>query len=206
MNDDRGIYVWSAGRSTGMPSSLSNESALNATFARDDDCRGACLGLYVDWAPRAGDLGGEFVSKILEEGLRCGDDVIASEATFALPLGSESDVNVTEDAPRSVCEFGVPGLEIQMPSTSTPLWIARTPKGISGRFRAGIPTFPISVILNFFSSSSSSCFRTDRFIHQSLPSPAKKTRTIEQARTCVPLIRGQYVERDNSAYKGHLLP
>lgn len=141
LNDDLGTYVWSAGRSTGLPSNFSSESALKTVFARTDDCLGACLGWYVVCGPAAGDLGGEvLVSKILDEGLRCVDGVIVSDVTLALPLASDSE-SESNDAPTGICELGVPGLEIQIPSTSIPLWIARTPNGISGRFRTGMPAF-----------------------------------------------------------------
>ena len=84
-----------------------------------------------------------------------------------------------------VVSVGVAGLDIHMPSTCTPLWIARTPKGMElamaleevGRS----PVLRMSSMRAFFSSSKISCFRTIRFVHESLTKPAQKTATIAKA-------------------------
>lgn len=84
-----------------------------------------------------------------------------------------------------VVSVGVAGLEIHMPSTWTPLWIARTPKGMELVKRleevGRSPVLRMSSILAFFSSSKISCFRTMRFVHHSLTSPAQNTATIATA-------------------------
>lgn len=94
--------------------------------------------------------------------------------------------------------LGVVGREIQMPSTSTPVWMARTPKGMSLVVRClreaaaadravgdeDMPTLRISVSRARFSSSMTSCRRTWRLVRHSLKRPMRKTTTMAQARTC----------------------
>lgn len=93
--------------------------------------------------------------------------------------------------------LGVVGREIQIPSTSTPVWIARTPKGMSLFVRClraaaadravgdeDMPTLRISVRRARFSSSMTSCRRTWRLVRHSLKRPMRKTTTMAQARTC----------------------
>lgn len=92
--------------------------------------------------------------------------------------------------------LGVVGREIQMPSTSTPVWMARTPKGMSLLVRClraaaadravgddDMPTLRISVRRARFSSSMTSWRRTWRLVRQSLKRPMRKTMTMAQART-----------------------
>lgn len=85
-----------------------------------------------------------------------------------------------------VVSVGVADPEIHMPSTWTPLWIARTPKGMvlaAARLDevGRSPVLRMSSIRAFFSSSRISCFRTIRFVHHSLTRPAQKTAAIATA-------------------------
>lgn len=79
--------------------------------------------------------------------------------------------------------LGESGRDIHMPTTSTPLWIARIPKGMSLARLGGMPVLRISSTRAFFSSSRTSCFLSRRVIHHNLTTPARKTAAIAAPRT-----------------------
>lgn len=79
---------------------------------------------------------------------------------------------------------GVLGREIQIPSTSMPDWMARTPKGISDCFRGGgRPVDSISEACALFSASIISSLAIYRFDHHSFTKPMMKTTPMAQAKT-----------------------
>lgn len=102
---------------------------------------------------------------------------------MAFPLASvRSPIRVGEEAVTWLAS-GVLGLDIQMPSTWMPLWIARTPKGMSVMPRALIPQYRISASRTRRSSSINSSLAIFRFVHQSRTRPKAKTNTMQHART-----------------------
>lgn len=111
--------------------------------------------------------------------------VTTAAFVFSLLCCSASEFTRVGAEVSLVVSVGVAGLEIQMPSTWTPLWIARTPKGIELAKRleevGRSPVLRMSSILAFFSSSRISCFRTIRFVRQSLTRPAQNTATMATA-------------------------
>lgn len=80
--------------------------------------------------------------------------------------------------------LGVGGREIQIPSTSTPPWIALTPKGMSLTLLWDSPALCISRIRCRFSSSNSSCFFIKLLLYASLMRPTHTTITIAAPSTC----------------------
>lgn len=130
----------------------------------------------------------ELLSNDSESGVSLCDVVTVAIFVFSLLCccsASKLFTSVTAEV-SFVVPVGVAGLEIHMPSTWTPLWIARTPKGMlltAARLEelGRSPVLRMSSIRAFFSSSRNSCFRTMRFVHHSLTRPAQNTATIATA-------------------------
>lgn len=111
----------------------------------------------------------------------------SSDRCFAFwPESDESKaINVANDATLfgESGWFGVAGRDIQIPSTSMPFCMARTPNGMLPPRLTGRPAFRIPVKRALFSSTRASCFRMIRFVHHSFPRPIQKTITMLKART-----------------------
>lgn len=123
------------------------------------------------------------------EGVLWGFDRVDSESGCFFEVASPSATTVVVvDIPFLGSDDPVPeldGLEIKMPSTSTPFCKARTPNGISVLLFAGRPVLRSSLTRALFSSSTISCFAMIRFPRHNLIRPAMKTSTIAAARTNV---------------------
>lgn len=115
------------------------------------------------------------------------NDFASSDKCFFLILPFASISTTVNVASFELEEFrlGVVGLDIHIPSTSIPLWMARTPNGISLLFLfvGDRPIFRISVRRVLFSSSMISCFCTFLFDNHNLIRPMAKTMTMAHAST-----------------------
>jgi hypothetical protein len=104
---------------------------------------------------------------------------------------------------------GVLVREIQTPSTSIPLWIARMPNGISSLVSSctwvtGCAS-SISGVAARLPLSTLLYLRTLFLSYQSLSRPRKMVRTIPQASTWAMLARAESIV-SQTAYESHLLP